>query len=267
MPSICLPATTLTLSRLSFGTGSLHHLLQEKQRLALLQTAADAGFTHFDSSPYYGFGLAEQSLGALPPALLQRLTIASKVGLYGPAGASAAIPAILLRKIAGKALPGLNRAVVDWSLNQARQSLENSLRRLRRGWLDILFLHEPVPALIASEEWQRWLESLVQAGTIRHYGIAGEAANIGAMLERAPGLAPVVQVRDSLDLRQADVLEQHARAMQLTYGYVSAANGVDAASLLRAALQRNVSGSILVSTRRIERVAALARAAEQLPST
>jgi len=265
MPTIRIPATTLDVSRLSFGTASLHHLFQAKQRHALLQAAADAGFTHFDTSPLYGFGLAEQTLGELPPALLQGLTIASKVGLYGPSGAGAGVPEILLRKIAGKALPSLNRAVVHWSLERAQQSLKNSLRRLRRGWLDILFLHEPVLALIATDEWQRWLESLVQAGTIRHYGIAGEAPLIAAMLQSAPALAPVIQVRDSLDQRQADVLQQHARALQFTYGYLAATHGThatDGNALLRQALQRNVSGSIVVSTRRIERVAALARAAE-----
>jgi len=262
MPTIRIPATTLDVSRLSFGTASLHHLFQKKQRHALLQAAAADGFTHFDTSPMYGFGLAEQTLGELPPALLQNLTIASKVGLYAPPGAGATVPEILLRKIAGKALPVLNRAVVDWSLERAKRSLENTLRRLRRDWLDILFLHEPVPALITTEEWQHWLDSLVQAGTIRHYGIAGEAPLIDAMLRSASTLAPVVQVRDSLDQRQADLLQAHARALQFTYGYLAAADGADGIALLRQALQRNASGSILVSTRRIERVAALARATE-----
>lgn len=263
MQSTQLPGTTLELSRLSFGTASLHHLFKSQQRQSLLREAIDAGFTHFDTSPYYGFGLAEKSLGELPPSLRQQMTVASKVGLYGPHGAGSSVPEILLRKVAGKALPGLNKAVVDWSLTQAKKSLQQSLRRLQRDRLDILFLHEPVQSLIVSDEWQAWLESLIQAGTIRHYGIAGEAALISAMLEKAPELAPIVQMRDSLQQHQADLLTRHGRPLQMTYGYLAAGNndGVDGTTILRQALQRNATGSILVSTRRIERVATLAQAA------
>ncbi|WP_083444592.1 aldo/keto reductase [Herbaspirillum rhizosphaerae] len=264
MQSIRIPGTTLDVTRLSFGTASLHHLFKSRQRQALLTAALDAGFTHFDTSPYYGFGLAEKSLGELPAAELQRITIASKVGLYGPNGAGPGVPEILLRKIAGKALPALNKAVVDWSLAHAQKSLEESLRRLRRGWLDILFLHEPVQALIQTDEWQRWLESLVQSGKIRHFGIAGEAPLIAAMLDASPALTDIVQVRDSLDKHQADVLLRHQRALQFTYGYMAGGTpqGADGAAVLRDALQRNATGSILVSTRRVERVAVLARVAE-----
>ncbi|WP_081768625.1 aldo/keto reductase [Herbaspirillum sp. RV1423] len=264
MHSIRIPGTAFDVSRLSFGTASLHHLFKESQRQALLTAALDAGFTHFDTSPYYGFGLAEQSLGELPASALQHITIASKVGLYGPDGAGPGVPELLLRKIAGKALPFLNKPVADWTIARAQKSLEGSLRRLRRDWLDILFLHEPAQALIATDEWQRWLESLVQSGKIRHFGIAGEAPLIAAMLEASPSLAQVVQVRDSLDKRQADVLARHQRALQFTYGYLASGTQpeTDAAAVLRQALQRNATGSILVSTRRVERVAALARAVQ-----
>lgn len=262
MQSIRIPGTVLDVSRLSFGTASLHHLFKGPQRQALLKAALDAGFTHFDTSPYYGFGLAEKSLGELHQVELQRITIASKVGLYGPNGAGPSVPEILLRKIAGKGLPALNKPVVDWSVARAQKSLESSLRRLRRDWLDILFLHEPVATLIATEEWQRWLESLVQAGKVRHFGVAGEAPSIAVMLDTSPVLTSIVQVRDSLDKHQADVLLQHQRALQFTYGYMAGGVQQDGAAVLREALQRNASGSILVSTRRVERVASLARAAE-----
>ena len=261
MQTISLPGTSLTVSRLAFGTASLHHLFRSAQRQALLSEAINHGFSHFDTSPLYGFGLAEQSLGQLPIADLQRITIASKVGLYGPPGATANIADILLRKVAGKALPALNKADVDWNLARARSSLDNSLRRLRRGWLDILFLHEPVAALIASDEWLTWLHSLVQEGKIKQFGIAGEAPLIKAMLEHCPALAEVVQVRDSLNQRQADILLPHARPMQFTYGYLAGTQG-GSADTLRQALQRNSSGAVLVSTRRLERVAELARVAQ-----
>ncbi|WP_343583121.1 aldo/keto reductase, partial [Herbaspirillum sp.] len=190
----------------------------------------------------------------------QHITIATKVGLYGPPGAGPRVPEILLRKVAGKFVKGINRPVVDWSLARARASLEQSLRRLGRGHVDILYLHEPVQELIASDEWQRWLESLVLAGKIRHWGVAGEAPAIAAMLEKSPGLGPLVQVRDSLSQHQADVLQAHRRPLQFTYGYMAdaATRAVPAPVKLTQALARNPGGSIIVSTRKVERVAELA---------
>lgn len=260
MSKITLPGVSLSVSRLSFGTASLHHLLRQPQRLALLAAAVDAGFSHFDTSPYYGFGLAEASLGELPLAQLQRITIASKVGLYGPNGAGSGIVEILLRKITGKAMPALNKPVVDWSIARARRSLDDSLRRLRRGWLDVLFLHEPDQALIDTDEWRRWLASLVQAGKVRHIGVAGEAPAVAAMLDTSPELTEIVQVRDSLTRHQADILAPRRRALQFTYGYLAGApTDTDATAVLHQALQRNPTGSVLVSTRQIERVCTLAR--------
>jgi len=95
-------------------------------------------------------------------------------------------------------------------------------------------LHEPVAALIASDEWLTWLHSLVQEGKIKQFGIAGEAPLIKAMLEHCPALAEVVQVRDSLNQRQADILLPTARPMQFTYGYLAGTQGGSADTLRQA---------------------------------
>lgn len=264
MRLVQIPGTRLQASRLSFGTASLHHLARERDRLALLQAAIEAGFSHLDTSPLYGFGLAEASVGALPPEWARRVSVATKVGLYGPTGAGHSVPELYARKVLGKAFKGLNRAVVDWQLGRARQSFEASLRRLRRNEVDVLFLHEPVADLIAGDEWLGWLQSLQQAGRIRHWGVAGEAPAVAAMLRQHPALTPVVQVRDSLSQRQADVLGAAQRPLQFTYGYLADRAGAPqpVEQRLREALARNPEGSILVSTRRLDRVAALARLAD-----
>ena len=261
MKQIQIPDTELQVSRLSFGTASLHHLLRLRDRQNLLQKALDAGFTHFDTSPYYGFGLAEQTLGSLPIAWRHRVTLATKVGLYGPPGALATVPDVYARKILGRVLPGLNRAVVNWSVARAEKSLRHSLARLRRERVDLLSLHEPDAALIQTDEWHRWLQDQVQAGRVRYWGLAGEADRIESLLPRAPALARVIQVRDSLSRRQADGVLQQGRALQFTYGYLTdpGQSGHRPEATLKLALARNRSGSVLVATRRPERIAALAR--------
>ncbi|MBC8027722.1 MAG: aldo/keto reductase, partial [Steroidobacteraceae bacterium] len=78
MHTIPLPGTPVKLSRLAFGTASLHHLASTRRRADLLRTAFDHGITHFDTSPYYGDGIGERALAALGAAG----TVATKVGLY-----------------------------------------------------------------------------------------------------------------------------------------------------------------------------------------
>src|SRR5262245_50530975 len=63
MKRVQLPGTEIVMSRLSFGTSRLHHVPSGKHRQSLLAAAFDAGFTHFDTAPLYGFGLAESDLG------------------------------------------------------------------------------------------------------------------------------------------------------------------------------------------------------------
>lgn len=261
MRQITLPGTDLRLSRLVFGTASLHHRAREADRQALLRAAIEAGFSHFDTSPMYGNGVAEASLGALPRELAQGITLTTKVGLYAPAGARASVPDLYARKLLGKVLPVLNRAVVDGSVQRARLSFGASLRRLRRERVELLLLHEPVASLLVCDEWLKFLQGLQSQGQIGAWGVAGEAPAVAAMLATHAVLCPVVQVRDSLSQHQADAVLAAGRPLQLTYGYLAdpGAAGLSVAQRLEQAMLRNPEGAVLVSTRQVDRVAALAR--------
>lgn len=252
---ITLPATTLTLSRLSFGTASLHHLYAQKSRQALLNTAFDIGITHFDTSPYYGYGVAEFALGKfLTGKNRADISIATKVGLYSPNPNQHGIGAALLRKAMGKISPDFSKPVVDWAVSTAAQSLDRSLRRLRTDFIDILFLHEPQPELINSEEFLLWLQQQQTAGKIRYWGLAGLALPMKKWLEAKHGLAAVIQTKDSVVQREADVVTGYGRDLQLTYGYLSAGVQQTTEETLRQALQRNRTGSVIFSTRKPERL-------------
>jgi aryl-alcohol dehydrogenase-like predicted oxidoreductase len=258
MRTIPLPNTNLTVSKLSFGTASLHHIFSSQQRRTLLSSAVDAGFTHFDTSPLYGYGIGEAALGQLSSTIKHQITIASKVGLYPPPGASTNIASVMLRKIAGKMRSELSAPAINWSVTAAQNSLDNTLRRLQRDYLDILFLHEPESSLIHTDEWKNWLITRVQAGQIRHWGIAGEVERINAMLLSSPELAPIIQVRDSLDRQQSETLTSQ-RPRQFTYGYLAHSPAeITPKEVIQRACQRNTTGSIIVSTRKFNRVAELA---------
>ena len=253
---IKLPRTDIAVSRLAFGTASLHHLRDRDARVHLLETAIDAGFTHFDTAPLYGFGSAERALGRVwndHP----NITVATKIGLYPPGGLQQSETSMLARKVGGKVFPRLSRAVADWSVDVARRSLDASLVALRSDHVTMLLLHEPSAQLISTDEWLRWIEDEVRS-RVRAIGVAGTKAKITPFLAAGNALTEIVQMADSLDGKEADVLTDFGRDLQITYGYLSAAarNGpFDPAQVLSEALARNSRGTVLVSTRKMERLA------------
>jgi aryl-alcohol dehydrogenase-like predicted oxidoreductase len=261
MHRVSLPRTNLELSRLSFGTASLHHVATSRRRQDLLAAAFEQGFTHFDTAPSYGLGVAEQELGRFLKARRARATIATKVGLYAPDGSHPNTIAVWTRKTMGKVFPALSRPVVDWSIAAAKNSLELSLRRLSVDHIDLLLLHEPVGAAIDSDAFLEWLHLEQRKGRIRAWGLAGDVDRMRPWLPAHP-LGMVLQVRDSLDRRDADLLVSHGRDLQISYGYLSSRRALpevlNVTETLQGALQRNATGSIIVSTRRVPRIVALA---------
>src|SRR5262245_48808808 len=167
-----LPGTEVQLSRFAFGTASLHHLSSSRSRRMLLDAAVEHGFTHFDTAPIYGFGLAERELGLILAAE-PSITVATKVGLYPPGRSEQTWSAVSARKLLGRLYPSLSRVSVDLTVMRAEASLSGSLKRLGRERVDILFIHEPDAALIETEEWHQWLEQERKRGRLRAFGIAG----------------------------------------------------------------------------------------------
>lgn len=266
MKQVVIPGTTLSVSRLSLGTASLHHVPTRRERQRLLARASELGFTHFDAAPLYGFGLAEDELGRFSSSHPKTITVATKVGLYPPRGSQPIAAAVWVQKALGRLVRSLARPVVSWSVQAAQHSLHRSLRRLRRDYIDLLLLHEPDPRLIDAEEFIRWLQAQRAAGKIRYFGLAGDPARYLVWVTRAHPLCEVLQARDSIDKREADGLRVAGRELQLTFGYLSSSadtGRASIASVITAALTRNRAGSVLVSTRRPEHLEQLAEAAQE----
>ena len=251
MRRIQIDDTDLTVSRISFGTNSLRHSPWRSDRLRVLEAALDSGITHFDTSPYYGFGLAETDLGHFLRGRRDRVSLASKIGLYSPSEGQPNSALLWGRKLAGRVAPSLARARVDWSLKTAEESLERTLKRCRRDFLDILFLHEPDTSVIKSDEFVAWLEGRRAAGCVRYWGLAGEAEAVQEWTAARHPLARITQTRDSLQKRQADFALEANRRLQFTYGYMSATGSTERGpSVYAEALVRNATGSVIMSTRR-----------------
>jgi aryl-alcohol dehydrogenase-like predicted oxidoreductase len=164
-------------------------------------------------------------------------------------------------------LPAFSQPVVDWSIAKASTSLDISLLRLGIDCVDLLLLHEPVSGAVQSEVFLDWLKEQQAKGRIRAWGLAGQADCMDTWLSINHPLGMVLQVRDSLDRREADLVRSHGRDLQLTYGYLSSyiksPELPTAPEILERALRRNATGSILVSTRQLARVRELAAVAEK----
>lgn len=264
MRRVRIDGTGLEVSRFALGTASLHRVPVRSKREALLHAAFDAGFRHFDTSPYYGYGLAEAAVGQVLRSRRADLTIATKIGLYPRVGAARSLSLVWSLKAAGTVWPSLSRPVVDWSVRRAARSLQESLARLGTDHVDILFLHEPHRALVAADEFRAWLEKERQAGTIGYWGVAGEPEAVAPWVAAGSPLAQVVQIRDSLDVREADAVRDARRPLQFTYGYLSAARQAGDSlgrEILQRILERNTTGSVVVSTLHPERLRDFAEAA------
>jgi len=249
----------LRASRIAFGTAGVHHLRGAAQRERLLQAAADSGITHFDTSPYYGFGLAERALAALS-ARGTSTTVATKVGLYPPGSADTQGFSVLCRKAAGRLVPGLSRALVDFHVERARDSLSGSLRRMRRERVDVLFLHEPRWDLVQTDEWVRWVET--EKDRVGAVGVAGEATQVSPFLRPCSPLAAIVQTRDSLIGQEAATLRAAGFNPAITYGHLAHREAAKrSAETLTHTIERWPQTVLLISTRRVDRVRELERIA------
>lgn len=265
MKRLCIPGTELTVSRLSFGTASLHHLRTSFKRQRLLESAYEHGFTHFDTSPYYGFGLCEWELGRFLKAAHRTATVASKFGLYPPGSLSHSTASVWMRKGLGKLLPALSAPHTDWSLAEAQKSLNRTLHALGRDCVDILFLHEPEIAAIDADAMLEWLERQKESGKLRYWGLAGQLKRFESWARDTHPLGPILQVQDDPQPDGTLPLAAIGREVQFTYGCLSSLERPltedSVSEALDAALKRNSLGSLIVSTRHVAHLSTLAQRA------
>lgn len=212
MDSVRLPQTNLTVSKFTFGTASLHHLGSAKAQATHVTASIEAGFTHFNTAPLYGFGNAERVLGTVL-ASSPKLT-STKVGLYPLGVTESSRTAMTLRKAAGRIWPTMSRAVADLSVHRARSSLEASLQRLGRRHIELLLIHEPDATLLSTDKWLRWVED--ETGRVHNFGIAGPRHIVQPFLQIANSLTAVIQTRDSLEGCEAEIISNAGRPLQFT---------------------------------------------------
>lgn len=138
IPKRRVAGTQLMLPELGIGTaplGNLFRPVSEEDARATLDAAFAAGIAYADTAPFYGFGLAEKRLGAA--AAGQELVISTKVGR-------------LLEPVDGPVpqerhcyhSPEPFDPVFDYSHDAVLRSHAESLKRLGRDSVNLLFVHD-----------------------------------------------------------------------------------------------------------------------------
>jgi aryl-alcohol dehydrogenase-like predicted oxidoreductase len=133
-----LGKTGLKVSRLSFGASSLggvFHAVDEKDAIAAVHAALDAGINYFDVAPAYGGTRSETVLGkALRGIARDKYFLSTKVGKYTDPDK-------------------YGDDVLDYSEKRIRASLEESAARLGTDYFDIIHLHDFEYQGRAHTEW------------------------------------------------------------------------------------------------------------------
>jgi D-threo-aldose 1-dehydrogenase len=138
-----LGRANVSVTELGLGTaplGELFDRVDDQEAAALIAAAWDGGVRYFDTSPWYGRGLAEHSLGrALYRKPRDEYVISTKIGrvLRRPLGPDA---------IKDQWLGGLEfQTVFDYGYDGVMRSYEDSLQRLGINRVDVLLIHDLDP--------------------------------------------------------------------------------------------------------------------------
>ena len=120
--------------------GNLYRPVSEADAFETIRAAFDAGVRYFDTAPHYGFGLSEKRLGAALASIdpQQTAIISTKVGrrLAPTPGAD------LTQPRQGFVSPEPFESEFDYSYDAVMRSYEDSLDKLRRERIDIVYVHD-----------------------------------------------------------------------------------------------------------------------------
>jgi L-galactose dehydrogenase len=148
-----LGETSLKISVLGFGAsplGDVFHQTDAAEGVAAVHMAVDRGINFFDVSPYYGITLAETRLGEALEGRREKVVLATKCGRYGG-------------------------TEFDFSAKTITAGFEESLKRLRTDYVDLLQAHDVEFGHVEQvvEETLPAMRRLQEQGKARFIGITG----------------------------------------------------------------------------------------------
>ncbi len=186
-----LGRTGWKISEVSFGAwaiGGAWGSVDDKDSLAALHAALDAGVNFFDTADVYGDGRSERLLARLKKERHDKFYIATKAG----------------RRLREQTPEGYSR-------ENLTTFIERSLRNLETETLDLLQLHCPPVQVYYMPEVFGVLDDLVKEGKIRHYGVSVEKVEEAIKAIEFPNVQSVQIIFNIFRQRPADFFFDLAR--------------------------------------------------------
>jgi aryl-alcohol dehydrogenase-like predicted oxidoreductase len=154
----------------------------EGESIKTIHKAIEMGVTFFDTAQIYGPFSNEELVGEAIKGKRDGLVIATKFGF----------------QFSGNEITG-----VDGTPENARISVEGSLKRLGIDCIDLFYQHRVDPA-VPIEETVGGLADLVKEGKIKHIGLSEAGPET---LERAAAIAPITALQSEYSLWERDIEE------------------------------------------------------------
>jgi 1-deoxyxylulose-5-phosphate synthase len=166
-----LGVSDLEVSVLAIGALHFGSLCSEIQSVQIINAAADRGINFLDTAPMYGQGVSEEIVGKALLGRRDNFIIGTKVGLK---------PIVNSQGNFGVETVKLNKENIT-------SSVDNSLRKLKTDYIDLLQLHAYDPS-ISPHETFGVLAELVKLGKVRHVGVSNYDANQLKTMVNANGM-------------------------------------------------------------------------------
>jgi len=190
-----LGRTGWKVSEISFGAwaiGAEWGSVEDRESLAALHRAVDAGVNFIDTADIYGMGRSEKLVAQLKRERSETIYVATKMG----------------RKLSPHTAAGYNAAnFAAW--------VESSLRNLATDCLDIVQLHCPPVAAFYMPEVFGALDDLVRQGKIRHYGVSVAKVEEALKAIEFPGVQTIQIIFNAFRHRPAELFFEQAKKRQV----------------------------------------------------
>ena len=156
-----LGKTSVQVSEVGFGVWTLSTgwwgEVDDERSVRLLRRAFEKGIDYFDTADTYGSGKGETLLADAFGGMREEIVISTKIGydFYNHPQRR-----------------GQQERPQDWSEDFIRFALEQSLKRLRTDYVDLLQLHNTKMDAIENDALFELMEEFEREGKIRSYGVA-----------------------------------------------------------------------------------------------
>ncbi|MFB6457111.1 aldo/keto reductase [Chitinophaga sp. Hz27] len=198
-----LGKSPLELSAITYGAfaigGSMWGGNERKDSIAAIHASIDNGVTSLDTAPFYGFGLSEEIIGdALAGKDRTKVQILTKFGLVWDGSNNGKGEHFFDAEENGKIIPVYKYAAKENIIKE----VEESLKRLKTDYVDLLQLHWP-DASTPIDETMEALQTLIQQGKIKAAGVSNysldQVVTAAQTLELASNQVPYSMLNRSIE--------------------------------------------------------------------